>query len=116
MHTVRQMTALSQRPKCLSKNDRNVAAKNNRIPSYVGLATYPECPTKDRRGKSCWLHQRENGPEVAQGPVGVTTSQGGSLGMEQPELFEVVVDREVFLVFLGSLPTRPARDEKLSRK
>jgi len=34
----------------------------------------PEYPRKDRRGKSCWLNLRESGPEVVQGPAGVTTS------------------------------------------
>jgi len=33
---------------------------------------WPECPTKDWRGKCCWLHPRESDPE--QGPGGVITS------------------------------------------
>jgi len=33
---------------------------------------WPECLRKDWRGKSCWLHPRESGPEVVQEPGGVT--------------------------------------------
>ena len=42
--------------------------------SYVDSVMCPECPTKDWRGKFCWLSPRESGPEVVQGLVGVTTS------------------------------------------
>ena len=41
--------------------------------SYVGSATCPECPTKDWRGKLCWLNTRESSPEVVQSLIGVTT-------------------------------------------
>jgi len=40
--------------------------------SYVGSALCPECPTKDWRGKSCWINPRESNPEVVQGLGGVT--------------------------------------------
>jgi len=33
-----------------------------------------DCPTRNWRGKFCWLNTRESGPEVVQGLVGVTTS------------------------------------------
>ena len=42
--------------------------------SYVSLAVRPEFLWKDWRGKSCWPHLLESGPEVDQGPSGVTTS------------------------------------------
>jgi len=42
--------------------------------NYVALVMYPECPTKDWRGKFCWVNTRESGPEIVQGLVGVTTS------------------------------------------
>jgi len=34
----------------------------------------PECPIKDWLGTFCWQHPRESGPEVDQGPGGVTAS------------------------------------------
>jgi len=37
-------------------------------------ATWPEWLRKDWWGESCWLHPRETGPEVDQGPGGVITS------------------------------------------
>jgi len=40
--------------------------------SYVISTMYPECPTQDWRGVSCWLNPRESGPEVVQGLGGVT--------------------------------------------
>jgi len=39
---------------------------------WFGHAT--KMPRKNSGGKSCWLHPRESGPEVVQGPGGVTTS------------------------------------------
>jgi len=39
------------------------------------LAMWPECPRKNWRGKSCWLHSRENGPKVNQRPGDVITFQ-----------------------------------------
>ena len=42
--------------------------------SYVGSAMCSECPKKDRRGKSCWLHPRESAPDIDQWPGGVTAS------------------------------------------
>jgi len=42
--------------------------------SYVGWVMCPECPTKDWRGMSCWLHPRESGPKVVQGLRGVARS------------------------------------------
>jgi len=42
--------------------------------SYIGSLMCPECPTKEFRGKFCWLSTRESGPEIAQVLVGVTTS------------------------------------------
>jgi len=50
------------------------------MPSYITEARdfscyvsgmCPECPRKDRRGKSYWLHSREIGPGVDQGPGSV---------------------------------------------
>jgi len=41
---------------------------------YIGSAMCLECLRKDWRDKSCWLHPRESGPEVVQGPGGATTS------------------------------------------
>jgi len=35
---------------------------------------YPDCPTKDWLGKSCWLNPRESGPEIVQGLGGVIAS------------------------------------------
>jgi len=32
------------------------------------------CAQEDGRGMSCWQHPRESGPELIQGPGGVTTS------------------------------------------
>jgi len=52
----------------------NHVSSESRDPSYVGSAMCPECPTKDWRGKSCWLKPRESGPKVVQGPRGVITS------------------------------------------
>ena len=43
-------------------------------PSQVGSAMCFECPRKDWRGKSCWLHPSESGPEVVQEPGGAATS------------------------------------------
>ena len=37
--TVRQMTEMFQRPKCLSKNDRNVSAKKNQTPRIIQSET-----------------------------------------------------------------------------
>ena len=42
---------------------------------YNSAAMFPECPTKDWRGMSCWLHRLEGGPDVVQGPGEVITSQ-----------------------------------------
>jgi len=42
--------------------------------NYVSSAMYPEYPRKDWWGKSCWLNPRKIGPEVVQGPGGVTSS------------------------------------------
>ena len=45
-----------------------------RYHSYFNSATYPECPTKYWRDKSCWLSPRQSESEVVQGLDGVTTS------------------------------------------
>ena len=45
---------------------------NRKIPA--GSATWPDCPTKDLRGKSSWLHPREREPKVDQGPGCMITS------------------------------------------
>jgi len=47
------------------------------------------------------LHPRETGPEVVQGPGGVTFP--ASLGVEPAELSWIAIDRELFRVFLGLL-------------
>ena len=39
-----------------------------RDPSLVRSAMCPECPRKDWRDQSCWLHPRDSGPEIVQGP------------------------------------------------
>ena len=43
-------------------------------PATYGSAICLEYPTKDWRGKSCWLDPRESDPEVVQRPGEVTTS------------------------------------------
>ena len=42
--------------------------------NHVSSVKYPECPTKDWWGKSCWLNPWESDPNVIQGPGGVTLS------------------------------------------
>ena len=42
--------------------------------NHVSSAKFPECPTKDWWGNSCWLNPWESGPNVIQGPGGVTSS------------------------------------------
>jgi len=42
--------------------------------NHVSSARYPECPTEDWWGKSCWLNPRESDPNIDQGPGGVTSS------------------------------------------
>ena len=70
---------------------------------------------------SYWLHPRDSGPEVVQGPGGVTTSptlldlgvepplhyHHQPLGVEPAELSEIVVGREVFRVLPGFRPRDP---------
>jgi len=41
----------------------------SRDPSYVCSAMCSECPRKAWRGKTCWLHPRESGPEVSKDEV-----------------------------------------------
>jgi len=41
--------------------------------SYIGLVMCAECRREDWRGKACWLHLRDGGPEVVQGQRGVIT-------------------------------------------
>jgi len=41
---------------------------------YVDSDMNPGWPMKHCRGKSCWPHPRESGPEVVQGPGGMITS------------------------------------------
>jgi len=72
----------------------------------------PECRRKDWRGKSCWLHPPKSGPEVDQGPGGVTTSPtllNPLLAMEPTELSEIGKKYDVFQVLLGLLPTSHPR-------
>jgi len=45
----------------------------SRDPTCIGSAMCPECPTKKRRGKSCWLIPRESDAKVVQVPIGVAT-------------------------------------------
>jgi len=66
--TLRGKVRNPQSPEC------RTTSSESRGPSYVGSSMCPECPTKDWRGTSCWLSPRESGPEVVQGPGGVTTS------------------------------------------
>ena len=49
-------------------------SSESRDPSYVGLAMCAQCPRKYWPGTCCWLHPRESGLSVVQGPGGVTTS------------------------------------------
>jgi len=84
-------------------------------PSYVGLTRRPECPREDWRGKSCWLHTRESGPEVrprTRWRDYIFDFTWPSLGVEPAELSAVAVDHEVFRVLLGLLTPRPSPDEK----
>jgi len=46
-------------------------ATETRDPSYVCLATRPQCPKNNWRGKSRRLHQRESSQNVSQGSNGV---------------------------------------------
>jgi len=62
-----------------------------RYHSYVSSAMYPECPTKDWRGTSCWLNPRESGPEVVQGPRGVTASFGTVLVWGQQNYLKLLL-------------------------
>ena len=66
----------------------------------------PECPRKELQGKSCWLHTKESGPEVVQGPGGVTTSPTllGHVLLWSQQNYLIVVDREVFQLFPELLP------------
>ena len=45
-----------------------------RDPCYVGPTICPECPKNDWRGKSCWLHLQESGPEALKSPGSVSKS------------------------------------------
>ena len=45
-----------------------------RGPCYVGPTICPECPKNDWRGKSCWLHLQESGPEALKSPGSVSKS------------------------------------------
>jgi len=65
----------------------------------------PEYPTNNCRGKSCWLHPRESGPEDGYGP-GLSR-----LGMDPARITCVGVDRGVFRVLLGLLPPRPSPEK-----
>ena len=76
--------------------------------SYVGSATWPECPVKDWRGKSGWLHSRASGPEIDQGPGGLNASTLFGPVLEPAELSEIVKNRGVFRVLLRLLPPRPS--------
>jgi len=66
----RQNTQLwnSQWPECPT------ASPNREIPATLVRPCVQNTPTKDWRGKYCWLNPRESGPEDVKGPGGVTTS------------------------------------------
>ena len=86
---------------------------------YLGSAMCPDCPTKVWRGKSCGLN--ESGPEVDQGPGGVTACRRPCLVLfwcraSRIRLPEISVDREVFWALLGLLPPRPSQEEKRALK
>jgi len=72
---------------------------------HVGSALCPECPGKDWRGKSCWLHPWQSGPEVVQEPVRIITSRT-LLGVEPSEVSEISKNREVFQVLVDCCPPR----------
>jgi len=63
----------------------------------------------DRLTRSCWLHPRESGPEVVQGPGGMTTFPIllGPVLVEPAGLSEIAVDREVLRVLFELLPRDP---------
>jgi len=84
-------------------------SSESRDPSYVGSSMRPECPRKDSRGKSCWLHPRESDQEVVQRPAEVTDLTWSHLSVEPTELSEIAADYEVFRVHLGLLFPRPVQ-------
>ena len=86
----------------------NYFYSESRVLSYVGSAMYLEGPRNAWQGTFCWLHPRGSAVEVIQG-TGKTWSDyifdlaWSFLGVEPAELSEIVVNREVFRVFLGLL-------------
>jgi len=85
----------------------------------------PKCPREDWRGKSCWLHPRESGPEVVQGPGGVTTSPtllgpvlvwSHVLVWSQQNYLKLVKNLEVFWTLLGLLPPQLSPEERCTWK
>jgi len=78
--------------------------------SYVDSAICSECPRKDWRGKSFWIHPQESGAKVDQGPGGEITSPtslGPVLVLESAKLLEIAQHREVFRILLRLLPCDP---------
>jgi len=72
---------------------------------------WPEYPIKDGRGKSCWLHPRESGPEVDQEPGCVTTSPT-RLGLSwcgASRTTWIAGNHEVFRNLLGLVSPPPSR-------
>ena len=80
--------------------------------SDYGSATWPQCPRKVWRNKSCRRYAQESGPEVDQWPSGLATSP---TLLPLPRLYEqyvFTVIRGVFRVFLGLLLPWPPTKEK----
>ena len=60
--TVQHFTTKCTSAKIVKPWMSNHFSLESRGPSYVGSAMCPDCPRKDWRGKSCWLHLRESRP------------------------------------------------------
>jgi len=72
---VHGMTMRDKVRACETRRALNVESLlRSRQLSYDRSAMCPECPRKNRRGEPSWLHPRESGPEVDQGPGDVITS------------------------------------------
>jgi len=63
----------------------------------------------------CWLHPRESGEEIEQGPGSVITSftlVGPVFSVVPAGLSKVTENREVFRLFLGLLTPRSSPEEQ----
>ena len=87
---------------------------------WFGHVSCPECRTKDWRGKSCWPHPVERGPEVVQGPGGVITSptlHGPVLVLSQQTYLRLLSTvRYLESSYRADAPARPSPEEKWARK